>query len=144
MTMLVLVINGQAAEVSPLRTQPLVRAVLISLFTWRRANDDDDVPGPDRQGWWADAYAPVQGDRIGSRLWLLGRSTLSNRTPAQAEVYVREALQWLVDDGVGQAIEVTARRVGVDRLDLSMTITRGEGEPLALRFDNVWEFLRGL
>lgn len=144
MTMLVLTINGQAAEASPLRTQPLVRSVLISLFTWRRANDDDDVPSADRRGWWADAFAPEQGDKIGSRLWLLGRAALSDQTPAQAELYAREALQWLVDDGVALGLQVSARRVGVDRLDMAMTITRGEGDALALRFDNVWGFLRGL
>ena len=144
MTMLVLTIDGQAAQASPLRTQPLLRAVLISLFTWRRANDDDDVPSTDRRGWWADAFAPEQGDKIGSRLWLLARSVLSNQTPAQAELYAREALQWLLDDGVALGLQVSASRVGVGRLDLVVTITRGEGDALALRFDNVWGFLRGL
>ncbi|WP_200894101.1 phage GP46 family protein [Xanthomonas sp. MUS 060] len=55
------------------KRHPLVRAVLISLFTWRRANADDTLPDPRgfRMGWWGDTYPVVANDRIGSRLWLL-------------------------------------------------------------------------
>ncbi len=73
------VFGGQTTPLSLLqdidndKRHPLVRAVLISLFTWRRANADDTLPDPRgfRMGWWGDTYPVVANDRIGSRLWLL-------------------------------------------------------------------------
>jgi phage gp46-like protein len=36
----------------------LTRAVLISLFTWRRAADDDALDDEERFGWWGDSFPP--------------------------------------------------------------------------------------
>ena len=47
-------------------------AVLISLFTDRRAEPGDVPEGEDPRGWWADVLGE-EGDRIGSRLWLIDR-----------------------------------------------------------------------
>jgi len=69
-----IVIDGETVELVQSGLDPLARAVIISLFTWRRANPDDVLPaGDDRQGWFGDTFAEVRGDRIGSRLWLLSR-----------------------------------------------------------------------
>lgn len=148
MAQLVLFIDGVPASQSPLRTQPLVRSVIISLFSWRRANPGDQLPGTDRMGWWADAFGAsgqaAPSDRIGSRLWLLSRTTITATTPRDAEGYAREALQRLLDDGVVGAISVSAVRNGLDRIDLAIAITKTDGTALAVRFDNVWEFLRAL
>lgn len=43
------------------------------------------------------AYPSVADDRIGSRLWLLRRVKLTSATQRDAEFYVHEALQWLLD-----------------------------------------------
>lgn len=87
----------------------LETAILISLFTDRRAGAGDVLPDgeEDRRGWWGDAFG-VPGDLIGSRLWLLDRSTQSAANLATAEEYAREALQWLIDDKVAEAVKVTA------------------------------------
>ncbi len=63
-----LTVNGKRTCASaPL--DPLTRAVVISLFTWRRAEPDDNADVP--MGWWGDTWPAVQNDRYGSRLWLL-------------------------------------------------------------------------
>ena len=36
-------INGQKVDITEYKPDPLVQAVLISLFSWRRSNDDDGV-----------------------------------------------------------------------------------------------------
>jgi len=75
--------------------------ILLSLFTWRRARDDDPVPdGASRQGFWADP-------EFGSRLWLLARAKSTQQTLVDAQAYAEEALQWLVDDQIVRAITVT-------------------------------------
>ncbi|EFX1279405.1 hypothetical protein EZW22_20355 [Shigella sonnei] len=76
----------------------LTRAVIISLFTWRRAGRDD---APRIFGWWGDTWPAVQNDRTGSRLYLLRRSKLTNKTPQLARDYVREALAWMVERSGG-------------------------------------------
>ncbi|MBC1112574.1 phage GP46 family protein, partial [Escherichia coli] len=71
-----LTVNGKRTCASaPL--DPLTRSVVISLFTWRRAEPDDNADVP--MGWWGDTWPAVQNDRYGSRLWLLQRSKLTNQ-----------------------------------------------------------------
>ena len=134
------VVDGVAG--SPLAAaDPLIRAVIISLFTWRRANPDDAVDGS-RQGWWGDATASLTGDRIGSRLWLLSREKLLPETFNRAREYAREALQWLVDDQVAAAVDVAAERYGRAGLALVVTITRADRRVTELRFADVWQRLQ--
>ena len=122
----------------------LPRSVIISLFTWRRANPDDALPSNSRQGWWGDTYPVSANDRIGSRLWLLSRSVLTVETVTKAKEYAEEALQWLVDDGVAASVAVIAERNGIDRLDIGVTITRGDAGQINIRFTNVWDYLHAI
>lgn len=121
-------------------TNPLVRAVVMALFTWRRAEADDPVEGQ-RWGWWGDNVAEQQGDRIGSRLWLLAREKLTTSTVQRAIQYAREALTHLVDDGVASRVTVEAERQGIDMLAMRVVVYRVDGTQLDLRFANVWSQL---
>lgn len=100
----------------------LKTAVLLSLTTDRQAQDHEVATGEDRKGWWADAYASTEGDLFGSRLWLLARTKQLQSTQVRARDYAREALQWLVDDGLASSVEVTAMtpRIGWLVLDISI------------------------
>jgi len=110
----------------------LATAVILSLGTDARAAADEALPDPrdtDRRGWWGDlpvdaATAPARPDRLGSRLWLLRRSTATARTARLAEAYAREALAWLVEDRVAQSVDV-ATQLLPGRIDLAITIRRG-------------------
>lgn len=124
--------------------ESLTRAVIISLFTWRRANPDDIVEGQ-KMGYWGDvAEPPAANDKIGSRLWLLAREKIVNSTFNRAREYAKEALQWLIDDAVASRVDVVAERYGVDGLALICTIYRTDGKAVTLRFDNAWEYIRGI
>ncbi len=100
-------------------------AVLISLFTDARADDADLLPtaGDDRRGWWADTFALAEGDRTGSRLWLLSREKATNKTLERARGYSRDALTWLMEDGIASSIEVATswQALGVMRIDVDLT-----------------------
>ncbi|PWG62868.1 phage GP46 family protein [Spiribacter halobius] len=126
-----------AAEESP-RT-----AVVLSLLTDRRADTDDELPdgGSDRRGWWADAWSEPSEDLIGSRLWLLAREKELPAVARQAEAYAREALQWLVDDGIAESVEVTAEDFRAEWLTLRVVIRRRGGGTVEQRYDYVWEAL---
>ena len=136
---------GLLQDIDNDKSDPLVRAVIISLFTWRRAHDDDVLPnaGMSRMGWWGDSFPPVDNDRIGSRLWLLARSKLTDSTAQQAQDYAEEALQWLIDDGVAARVDVSATRQGISTLALTCTVLNRSGAVMArLQFANLWNFLR--
>lgn len=117
----------------------LYSAVVISLFTDRRAEvGDTPASAEDRRGWWADAYADVEGDRIGSRLWLLSREKQTGQALLRARDYAREALLWLVEDGVARAINVTAELLRDGVLVLTVEIVRAEKPVTKYRFEAFW------
>lgn len=137
-----IIVDGQVVPLNLASREPLVRAVYISLFTWRRARADDPLPGKDRMGWWGDTYATVRNDQIGSRLWLLTRAKLLTDTPAKAREYALESLQWLVQDGVASKVDAQAERQGLSTLALATQVyKRGGSNPIDVRFANVWNFL---
>ena len=122
----------------------LTRAVIISLFSWRRANPEDIVEGQ-KMGYWGDVVEPPEAnDRIGSRLWLLSREKILNSTFVRAREFALEALQWLITDGVASKVEVLAERFGPNGLALVCTIYRVEGSTVTLRFDQAWEIIRAV
>lgn len=90
----------------------LATAVIVSLFTDRRAHTDDILPdsNSDRRGWWGDSYSELPNDLIGSRLWLLQRERDLPAVAQRAKIYIEEALQWLVDDGVVASFTVDVQR----------------------------------
>jgi phage gp46-like protein len=128
------------------RDDGLETAVMLSLILDRRAEDGDTLaPGEtDRRGWWADAVPPVEGDRTGSRLWLLAREKESPAVLPRVEEYVREALAWLVQDRVAERIEVTASIPQKGTLVYEVAIYRpGRADPVRYRFDAVWAAMEG-
>jgi phage gp46-like protein len=118
----------------------LETAVVISLFTDRRALRGDVLPEPkaDRRGWWGDDFPDVPGDRIGSRLWLLSREKQLAAVLARAREYALEALQWLIDDGVARAVNVAAEVVREGVLGLGVEIRRADKPVAQYRFDLFW------
>lgn len=87
----------------------LETAVSISLFTERRVSDEQ-LPDQEtnKKGWWGDMFPDVDQDQIGSRLWTLERAKRTTETLRLYEDYSREALQWLIEDGVADSVEVSA------------------------------------
>lgn len=131
----------------------LATSVIVALGTDRLAEPEDELPGfgeADRRGWWGDTEAEViwDGWRIGSRLWLMARHKITGpaarqgASTARAREYALEALQPFIDKGVASAVDVTAARVGLDRIDVETVLYRGPEPALALRWSSVWDEIR--
>lgn len=103
----------------------LQTAVVISLFTDRRAKNDDILPGDasDKRGWWADMFPITPGDQIGSRLWLLSREKQMQKVLSRAQQYAQESLQWMLDDGIASSVVCNAQIVRQGLLGLTIAIT---------------------
>lgn len=123
------------------RESTLTRAVLISLFTWRRALTDDRVDDEELFGWWGDSYPNIADDRIGSRLWLLRRVKLTDATQRDAEFYASEALQWLLDDGHAISIEIVSEKAEISRLNLRVIITVPGGDRIEIKPISSWQVI---
>ncbi|MFP1742525.1 phage GP46 family protein [Lonsdalea quercina] len=137
---MILTMNGVSRTVS-FPTDPLTRAVIISIATWRRAGSDDDVDQV--MGWWGDCYPSVQNDRIGSRLYQLRREKITNKTPGRVRDMLRESLQWMVDDGVAARVEVAAERTGISTIQATITISKSDGTTVSIAFNDLWSELDG-
>lgn len=139
-----ILVDGVAVPLLPSSWDDLTRAVINSLFTWRRARPDDRLPdGASRMGWFGDDLSTVVNDRFGSRLWLLAREALTPLTIARAREYAEEALAWLVEDGVATRVDVTTERFGLSGLAVLVVIWRHDGAARELRFSDVWGVING-
>lgn len=130
-------------------TDVLANVVKVALMTDRRADIREILPDPDssdRRGWWGDMDAENiwDGWPIGCRNWLLTRAKITGveadegSTLIRAEEYTRTALQPLIDRSMCSAIDVSVARVGLDRIDVAVTIYRGPREEIELQFQDLW------
>lgn len=127
------IVNGDLAGDNGLET-----AISISLFTDRRVSDEE-LPQleKDKRGWWGDMFPEIDQDQIGSRLWLLNREKRTLETLRRAEDYAKEALKWLIDDGVASSISALATYDSNKFLQLAIDITRPSGR--TSRFQVLWD-----
>lgn len=117
-------------------------AIMLSLFTDRRADEGDVLPDgqQDRRGWWGDSLPVAVGDKFGSRLWLLDRSKRLPVVLDRARAYALEALQWLLDDRVAESVTVRAQFLPVPLvgLGLEVSVARARGDVALFRFGQSW------
>ena len=92
--------------------------------------------------WWGDLVTDIDDDEIGSKLWLLSRASTTEENIANAEFYVTECLQWMIDDGVAQDIEVTVerqnRKDGSATLAFEAKILQNDGTIYATKYYDLW------
>lgn len=109
----------------------LETAILMSLFCDAPAQDGDVLAaGSAKRGYWADVY-DEEGNVLGSRLWLLESEPLTQGTAQRAEVYSKEALNWLVAGRFVRAIS-TSTELGNDVILLTLTVTLRDGNTVQL------------
>lgn len=110
---------------------------------FRQKVSDCRVENDSRRSETTRTWPAVQNDRTGSRLYLLRRSKLTNKTPQLARDYAREALAWMVEDGAASRLDINAVRTGTDSLALAITIYQRDGNIHNIIFDDIWSELNG-
>jgi len=101
------VIDGTSLE----DDSQLFTAIMLCVFTDRRAREDDDLPGDgdDRRGWWGD-FVDVRDDNgeteLGSLLWLYERAALTDATVAGMKDAVEDCLVPLTEQGMVARFDV--------------------------------------
>lgn len=114
-------------------------AVLISLFSDRRAGQDDTLPAgvTDPRGWVGDVLE-ADDDAIGSGLWL-GYYTKTTREWAEyMQFAAQESLAWMLRDRVAEVVNVNTNWHSDSKLAITISITRPDDlEPV---YQSVWAF----
>lgn len=125
--------NGDLAGDDGLET-----SIAISLFTDRRVSEEElPAPQKDKKGWWGDMFPDVDQDKIGSRLWLIGREKVTQEVAKRAEDYCKEGLQWLIEDGVATTIAVVAAYNSSKNLIIEIQIVKPTGNKS--KFKVLWD-----
>lgn len=116
----------------------LETAVFLSIFTDGRAENDDAIDDiNDKRGWWGDDLE-TDGDKIGSKLWQLYRQKITTDTIAKLEEYIKDSLNWMLDDGIVADIDVIVERHELDRLYVEISLHRQNGTVTTIAFDDLW------
>lgn len=128
------------------RDEGLETAVIISLFTDRRASAEQippEYPQDDLRGYWGDITNASANDQTGSLLWLLAREKQLPHTLSRAEQYCREALAWMIDDLVSTKIEVAASYYSRGWMLLVIDIYRPNGTAVRFQYNYEWSAQAG-
>lgn len=86
-------------------------AIYTSLTAKRRADS--------KNGYWADPLNPYV---CGSLLWTLGREALTDQLTPIMEQHIRDALQWLVLEGIAQRVDVKCQTNDRDVMIINVAI----------------------
>lgn len=122
--------SAQIFEGDLLQDDGLSSAILDSLLTDRRAEEDDILPDSsdsNKRGFWYDTVASEQDDKQGSRRWLLDREKQTDRVLRSEEAFAKEALNWMIEDDVATSIEATAEWESSTALLLNIIINLTTG-----------------
>lgn len=116
----------------------LETSVTISLFTDKRVTEEE-LPDleTDKRGWWGDIFPEIDQDQIGSRLWTLSRSKITNETLNRFNELCKEALQWMQEDGIAGEIAVSSEYNEQKHLITSIEISRPD--EIVERFSVLWD-----
>jgi phage gp46-like protein len=127
-------------DISFTRGNTLTSAVLMSIFSWRRGAKEEVDDELLRYGWWADAS---NSRKLGSKLWLLRRVSITPAIMQRAKEYIEEALQWMIDDGICKTITATVQRTSKmpDAIQVRIVIYKNDGTQQIETFDQLWREL---
>ncbi len=94
----------------------------VSILTDSRA-DESEVPEASKRGGWSgnEIYAQI-GHEMGSKLHLVKQRRFNEETKNISRDYVKKSLQWLVDDGIVEQVNVDATLIfgNPNRLEIAI------------------------
>lgn len=118
----------------------LANRITISLFTWATAADGDEIPvGVKNGGYWGDDVVSRDSETpgtFGSRIWEIN-GKITDETLANIESYARESLDWLSNESSVLEFSVSATRLAISQIDLTITLTMANGEIQSLIYADI-------
>lgn len=113
--------NGDLAGVNDLSS-----AVLVSLLTDGRATAEQMATPHLRGGWIGDAIEESDFE-LGSLLWTLEPAKLTQGNLTTAASLARDALEWMIEEGIIDQVDVEGQIIGPQEGGLNVTISTSDG-----------------
>ncbi|TCR69685.1 phage GP46 family protein [Bosea sp. BK604] len=128
-------------------SEQLASAVIISLFTDRRAPEGWRPDIADRRGWWGDKVAAEgeAAEEIGSLLWTLRNEVATEQNAELARIYAIEALAWMLRDRVAAEVTITSGLIDDPRRGIWLDVKisdRSGALAYDRRFARLWQEIR--
>ena len=124
--------NGDIAHINSFDT-----SLNASIFLDARASARIFKPEM-RNGWLGNIVSPVRNRQMGSLLWLLSQSRLTQTAVNDAVDYVRKSLLWMIEDKVCKNISVSGEGVPMYGIRIRVDIIALSGV-LETQYYNLWE-----
>lgn len=109
----------------------------LSVLTNQRASSTEVPQAENRRGWIGDLTPITDGFQVGSKLWLFEQSRLTQETVNDIRNAVQEGLQWIVDKGQAERVEVDAEMIGSSGVRITATIFVGNNR--IKRYFTLWD-----
>lgn len=114
-------------------TEGLITTLMMSIFCEQR---DDSIEVPQMRGGWAgNQFQSIQGFQQGSLIWTLYQSIADETAATQAQQYIEDSLNWLIEDGILRDVEVAVFVVANYKLQTKISITRNDDTESVLFYD---------
>lgn len=109
-------------------TDGLDSAVVVSLFSDRRAYREEVADPMKRRGWIGDLVSDVASDRHGSGLWLYEQHRLTQATAVGVRNEAVQAFDWAVDENLIERAEADVLKHPAERrITLNVTLHMLDG-----------------
>ena len=94
--------------------------IIVSLMCDRRATKEEIQQPELRRGWHGDVDSTLRGYLIGSKIWLLFQSRLTQDTVNTCENYAKDALSWVTEKNIADRVNVTGYRTGTETIVINI------------------------
>jgi len=114
-------------------TEGLVTALMMSIFCEQR---DEGIEVPQQRGGWAgNQFQSIEGFQQGSLIWTLYQSPSLPDVATQAQQFIENAFNWLIEDGIAKVVQVEVNIIANYKFRASINITRNDDTQTALFYD---------
>lgn len=111
-------------------------AIPVSLFTDARAPAALVAEPQSRRGWIGNLLTAQTMRQLGSILWVLDQTRLTQETLNIARLAAQDAFQWMIDDGVALAVLVDVVRASQTGIIIHIQIT--DTSNVVSRYQTLW------
>lgn len=111
-------------------------AIPVSLFTDARAPAALVSEPQYRRGWIGNLMTAATMRQLGSILWVLDQSRITQERLNVARLAAQDAFQWMVDDGVALGVKIDVQRNSVIGIIVFIEIT--DTSNVVSRYQTLW------
>jgi len=113
-------------------------AVLMSLFTDKRADASEIRDSKERRGWWGNLFNDNEDYEIGSKLWLsTNQGRLTDDTLNAINSQALNCLVWMKEDNIVDDIKVSSNIIGNEQVRLNLKFIIGSN--IINKYFILWE-----